>query len=492
MTPTHPAVSPAPPPTPPLDADAAQLARLGYRQDLLRSMGGFQNFALAFSIISILTGAVTLYGVGLRMGGPLVMTAGWWLVALLTLAVAASLAQLASCFPTAGALYHWATILGGPGWGFFTAWFNTIGQVAITAGINYGLAEFATDLLGRHGDRPFTLTLYAVLLFSHALLNHLGVRAVALLNTVSAWYHLLGVAVLVGTVAWLAPLQPVAFLAHAQSFERQPYAWGFALGLLQAAWTFTGYDASAHVTEETKDPARNAPRGMVLSVVVSAVAGWLLLAVVTLAIQDLPAVVKADNPFVAVLHTALGPRLGTAMVLLAMGAMWFCGLGSLTSNSRMLFAFARDGGVPASKLLARVSPRWQSPHCAVWTCAVASLLLGLWADAYSAVVALSTIALYASYGLPVALGLVARRSGRWTTRGPWDLGRWSTPVNAVALAWIAVSMVLFVLPPNELAGKTFLGSTLLLSVWWFGWQRKRFRPPIADLEPGTRARSGEA
>lgn len=465
-----------------MDRDAEQLQRLGYTQELLRSMSGFQTFALSFSIISILTGAVTLYGTGLRFGGPLVMTAGWWLVALLTLTVAASLGQLASSFPTAGALYHWATILGGPGWGFFTAWFNTIGQVAITAGIDYGLAEFCADLLGWHGNRPHTLGIYAAVLLSHALLNHLGVRAVALLNALSAWYHLLGVAVLIGVVVWRAPLQPPTFLLRAQTFESSSYAWGFALGLLQAAWTFTGYDASAHVTEETHDPTRNAPRAMVMSVLVSAVAGWLLLAVVTLAIQDLPAVVKADNPFVAVLGSALGPRLGTAMVLVAMGAMWFCGLASVTSNSRMLFAFARDGGVPGSRFLARVSPRWQSPHVAVWTCACAALLLAVWADAYSAVVALSTIALYASYALPIALGLRARRSGRWHTRGPWDLGPWSLPVNVVALAWVAVSMALFVLPPNQLAGWTFLGCTGLLTAWWLGWQKARFRPPIADLE----------
>src|SRR5215218_10368060 len=104
------------------DADAAQLGRLGYAQQLLREMGGFSNFALSFSIISVLTGAVTLYGHGLRFGGPLVMGVGWPLVTLMTLPVAASLAQLASSYPTAGALYHWAAILGSPGWGFLTAW----------------------------------------------------------------------------------------------------------------------------------------------------------------------------------------------------------------------------------------------------------------------------------------------------------------------------------------------------------------------------------
>jgi amino acid transporter len=159
--------------------------------------------------------------------------------------------------------------------------------------------------------------------------------------------------------------------------------------------------------------------------------------------------------------------------------MWFCGLSSLTSNSRMLFAFARDGGLPGSHYFARVSPRFMSPHWAVWVCAAAALAIGLWTQVYSAMVALSTLALYASYALPIALGLWARSSGRWRNRGPWDLGRWSSSVNAIALGWVAVITVLFVLPPNELAGYTFVGCFLVLSIYWFGYMRGRFRgPPV--------------
>src|SRR5712672_1615031 len=175
-----------------MDRDTEQLRRLGYAQQLLRDMGGFANFAISFSIISILTGAVTLYGHGLKYGGPLEMTLGWPLVSLLTLPVAASLAQLASSYPTAGALYHWAAILGGRGAGFFTAWLNCIGQFAITAGIDYGLAQFVVALLGWTG-RPRTLALCAVILATHAALNHLGVRLVARLNDLSAWVHIAGV-----------------------------------------------------------------------------------------------------------------------------------------------------------------------------------------------------------------------------------------------------------------------------------------------------------
>src|SRR3954467_5600261 len=178
-----------------LDRAAEALRRIGYAQQLLRDMGGFADFALSFSIISILTGAITLYGYGLKMGGPLEMALGWPLVSLLTLPVAASLAQLASSYRTAGALYHWASVLGGRGAGWLTAWLNTIGQFAITAGIDYGLAEFLAAMFGWSGRKP-ALLLCCAILVSHAALNHRGVRLVARLNDLSAWVHIGGVALL--------------------------------------------------------------------------------------------------------------------------------------------------------------------------------------------------------------------------------------------------------------------------------------------------------
>src|SRR5262249_42292139 len=365
----------------PLDRDAAQLRRFGYAQQLLRDMGGFANFAISFSIISILTGAVTLYRHGLRYGGPLEMTLGWPLVSLLTLPVAASLAQLASSYPTAGALYHWAALLGGRGAGFFTAWLNCIGQFAITAGIDYGLSQFVVALLGIPEER--TLVVYAGVLLSHAVLNHLGERLVARLKDLSAWVHIAGGAVLVVVLAFFAPRQPAQFLLTRFTDAPRPYWLGFLLGLLQAGWTFTGFDASAHVSEETHDPTRHAPWGIFLSVAVSAVFGWVLLLAVTLAIGDLGTAVAADNPFIHILRSALGGRAGGALVWVAVVAMWFCGLSSVTSNSRMLFAFARDGGLPFSRQLARVSERYRSPHVAIWVATAAALAVALWTEAYS-------------------------------------------------------------------------------------------------------------
>lgn len=452
-----------------------ELEALGYKQELLRDMGAFQNFALSFSIISILTGAVTLYGAGLTAGGPRVMLLGWPLVALFTVAVGASLGELASAFPTAGALYHWSSLLGGPGAGWTTAWLNVLGQFAITAAIDFGLAEFLAPLLGLEGSRASVLMLYAVVLLSHAVLNHVGVKVVAALNTVSAWYHVLGVLVLVGAVMLFAKKQPLTFLLSDAPALKDAVMPGFLAGLLQAGWTFTGYDASAHASEETKDAARAAPRGILMAIIASAIAGYLMLIVITLAIGDLPATLASKNPFIFVLEGSLG-GLGTALVWIAVGAMWFCGLASITSNSRMLYAFARDGGLPFSKYLARVSPRWQTPHVGIWVSVCVAFALALFADTLAVMAALSTVALYASYGLPVLLALRARKWG-WPRVGPWTLGRWGPAINVVAVLWVLFMVVVMSLPPNQLAGQTFLGTCAVLVIAWFGGVRKRFKGP---------------
>jgi amino acid transporter len=456
-------------------SESSDLKALGYTQELKRDVSAFQNFALSFSIISVLTGAVTLYTHGLVWGGPLVMTVGWPLVVAGTLCIALSLAELASAFPTAGALYHWASILGGTGAGWATAWLNTLGQFAITAGIDYGLAEFLAPLLGWPADHSHVLPVFGVLLLSHAVLNHVGIKVVTFFNVVSAWYHVSGVIIVVGAVLVLAPKQPVSFLFQTVTPPSGAWMPGFVVALLQAGWTFTGYDASAHASEETHDAATNAPRGILMSVIASAVAGWALIIGLTLAIVSLPEAIAAPNAFHFILTNSLG-GVGTALVWVCVGAMWFCGLASVTSNSRMLWAFARDGGLPFSSVLSRVSPRWQTPHVAVWLSVACAFAVSVFAEVLSTMTAVSTVALYASYGVPIGAALWARQKG-WPRVGPWTLGRAGPVLNIVAIVWISLMVVAMSLPPMGLAGVTMLGVSLVLLVAWFGGVRRRFNGP---------------
>ncbi|MGB2713606.1 MAG: amino acid permease [Vicinamibacterales bacterium] len=464
--------------------DARELRALGYAQELFRSIGGFSNFALSFSIISILTGAVTLYQYGLMMGGPAQMAVGWPLVAVFTMAVALSLAELASAVPTAGAMYHWASRLGGKTWGWFTAWFNIAGQLAAIAGIDYGAALFVTPLLGL--APASILPVYACILLSHALINHFGIRLVARLNDLSVTVHIVGVALIIGALVLFAPKQPVEFFFAriTSNTEGWPYWWAFVVGLLQAQWTFTGYDASASVSEETLDPRRAVPWGIVMAVAVSAVVGYLLLAALTLAITDLPLVLGATDAngnhipaVIAILNQALGSRAGTLATALAAMAMWFCGLSAVTWASRTIYAFARDGGLPASGIWKQVSSRHGTPAPAVWLSVAVAFLATMSSGTYAVVTSISVIGLYVSYIIPVYLAWRRRGTAAAAERGPWHLGRFGASINVVAIVWVIFITIILSIPDNMRAGKTIAGLTILLGAWWLAAERHRFQGP---------------
>jgi amino acid transporter len=449
-------------------------------------MGGFSNFALSFSIISILTGAVTLYQHGLVMGGPAEMAFGWPIVAIFTMTVALSMAELASAVPTSGAMYHWACRLGGNGWGWFTAWFNIAGQLAAIAGIDYGAALFVTPLTGLPMTAKSILMVYAGILLSHGVINHFGIRLVARLNDLSVTVHVAGVIAIVGALMLFAPKQPIAFffVRMTSNTEGWPYWWAFVIGLLQAQWTFTGFDASATVSEETVDPRRRVAWGIVMAVAVSAIVGYVLLMALTLAIRDIPSVLSArdasghDVPAViAILDQALGARAGGLVTALAAMAMWFCGLSAVTWSSRTIYAFARDAGMPGSRIWKGVSRRHATPAPAIWLCVTAAFAATISSGTYAVVTSVSVIGLYVSYIIPVYLAWRLRGTPAEPPRGPWHLGRFGWPLNLIAMLWVVFITAILSVPDGMRAGKTIAGLTILLSVWYVVSERHRFRGP---------------
>src|SRR5216110_2189878 len=479
--------------------DERDLARLGYAQQLFREMGGFSNFAISFSIISILTGAVLLFGYGLKLAGPVINSVGWPVVSLFTLCAAASMAELASAYPTAGGLYFWAFRLGGRTWAWITAWFNMVGQVTITAGINVAAATYlvgaATRIAGASPDAAvplfgsatswyFQLTVMVVLMVPQVLINVFGIRLTARLNDFSVWWHIAGCTVIVALLVFFgthhnnlaflfsrvttvtplvaasadlggrtAPALVIADLTVPSPlfalipgltalYGAAPLLLVFVLGLLQAQWTYTGYDASAHVAEETVMARLNTAWGVFLSVAVSAVVGYVLLLVLTWSIPGGYVVRTANDPY-PVLHIAYGNLargLGHVVAVIIGGAMWLCGLASITSMGRLWWAFARDDGMPGAGLLKRVSPRHGTPAAAMVAASLLAVLVTVYAAAYSAVTSISTITLYLAYVIPIYLNWRnrRRRRGEYTepANAPWSLGRWSAALNVVAILWV--------------------------------------------------------
>ncbi|HKF44901.1 MAG TPA: amino acid permease [Thermoanaerobaculia bacterium] len=524
-----------------LRQDEEDLKRLGYTQQLLREMGGFSNFAISFSIISVLTGAVLLYGYGLKLAGPIVNTVGWPVASVLTLAIAASMAELASAYPTAGGLYFWAFRLGGRGWAWTTAWLNMVGQVTITAGINVAAAIYfigaATRILGLPADLRlplfgsvtgwgFQLFVMVLLMIPQVVINIYGVRLTARLNDLSVYWHIAGGAVIVFLLAVLGKYHnDLAFLFRfvntvnpleassadfgggrmvpalvfgdmkvpsplfallpglSEVYRAAPFFLVFVLALLQAQWTYTGYDASAHMAEETRMARLNSAWGIFLSVAVSAVVGYVLLVVLTWTIPggDIAAVARDPYPVLAIADGNLSRTLANLVAVIIGGAMWLCGSSSVSSMARMWFAFARDGGMPGSRRLAVVSASRGVPVAAILTASSLAVAVSLYAAAFTVLTSASTITLYLAYGIPIFLNLRNRLRGRgeFATRetAPWNLGRKAVFVNIVAVAWILFITVVFALPPNELVLWTTLAFFLFLGAYWVLRARGRFRGP---------------
>ena len=529
--------------------DVRDLHSLGYAQELFRSMGGFSNFAISFSIISILTGAVILYDYGLAWAGTAASLIGWPLVTIFVLAIAASMAEVASAYPTAGGLYYWASRMRGKHWGWWTAWFNLIGQFAIVAGISYAAAQFLNvsivtpllDTMGvtysnvteiiKIGDVPILtggLVTMGVLLAICLFINIRGINLVAFLNQVSVWWHIAIVAAVVVLIFaagkpdqsgmtlfavepqdtfWGAWANVIPFLGIDMTYGAAityPLFFAFMFSLLQANWTYTGYDASAHVAEETVGARVSSAWGIFLSVAVSAVVGYIFLFVLTTHLPNLSTLFPttdeaAANPNISTyyfgqgyaVYETLRYNLDTVGHLLGAGiavAMSFCALSSVASAGRMLFAFSRDDGVPGSGWLKKVSHRYRTPANSLVAIVVVAFLFTVAAFYVGAlggpggggiaiviVTAISTIFLYAAYGIPIFLALT---SEQWRTERVWSLGRWSKPVAVIALLWILVLLVLFSFPTSGNISWPFMaGAVLLLLVYYFAWARRRFQGP---------------
>jgi len=497
------------------EKDRRVLHALGYAQELRRGMSGFSNFAISFTIISILSGTLTLYATGINYGGPVMEAYGWPIVSVFVIIVGLGMAEIASKYPTAGGLYYWASKMGGPVWGWFTGWFNLIGQIAITAGIDYGAAIFTDALLNLlwpgtfHSSPHEVIYVYACILGLHALMNIFSVRLVALLNDISVWWHVIGVVVIVAFLAF----KPDNHQSFSTVFSKTVNNSGFShswlwfvllLGLLQAQYTFTGYDASAHMSEETQDAGRSAARGVIMSIVVSAVFGYILALGVTFAIQSLAGTTGAGIFAVKQVYLdALGKTTAEVMLFITVGAQLYCGMSSITSASRMLYAFSRDRATPGHRLWRRLNAA-RVPYFAVIAIAILAFLcafpaffskdIGVGAGyvAYAAVTSIATIGLYIAYGIPILLRL---RAGDSWEPGEWTLGRWYRPIGMIAVLWIAFISVLFILPitPTGIPfknGFTWLsfnyapiavgGTLLLVGAWWLLSARKWFKGPVVQ------------
>jgi amino acid transporter len=511
-----------------LSADEQRLAELGYKQELKRGWSSFSNFAISFSIISVLAGCFTTYGQALKNGGPIAISIAWPLISVLILCVAFSMSELASAYPTAGGIYYWSSKLGGAGWGWFTGWFNLIGLVAVVASVDYVCATFLMNLLGLynvhfvfnftkaaafsnvHYSAHVNFALFALILIIHGLINVFSSHLVSIFNGISVWWHVIGVGVIVVILIFV----PSHHASLSYVFGHRDNVSGFShgmywfyvlpLGFLLTMYTITGYDASAHVSEETHDAGDAAPKGVWRSVFYSAVIGWIVLLAITFAIQKTkePEILKAGYPALTIFETALGSAAAKAVILISTIGQLFCGMACVTSASRMTFAFSRDGAVPGHKLWRRLGKNRTPTWAVLFVCLFAAIVtfpayfpnsLGT-PVAFLAVTSISVIGLYIAYTIPVFLRW---RQGDSFQTGSWTLGAKYKWVNPIAFCWVAICVVIFCLPfaPEGVFFKhgfnwsavnyaplVTIGVMGSVTIWYLVSAKRTFKGPIRTID----------
>ena len=492
-------MTPAPPPGS-IDDDVAVLHGTGYAQELSRRMRGFSNFAISFSIICILAGGVTSFQLGYSTLGGFSVAIGWIVGAVFAFVVACSMAQIASAYPTAGGLYHWSSILGGRGWGWATAWVNLLGLIFVIASVNVGVYLLFQQLVltnifhmdvSKWGLTEQAITV-ALIAFTQALFNHFGIRLTTKLTDFAGYLILVTAAALTATMLLSISHLDLGRLTTITNYTGDPgggvfprsenLTYVFLLALILPLYTITGFDASAHISEETIDARRTVPKSMITAVVVSALFGFVMVCSFVLAMAN-PAAAAKDgaNVFFNLLAglpvpTAVKDALYVAIVV----ANYLCALAAVTSTSRMVYAFARDGGLPASRLWRHVSPAYRTPTYAIWLVAFLSFAATLYSSAFAALAAGCAVFLYISYAMPVAAGIFAENRS-WTSFGPFKLGFLSKPFAVITTLGTIVLLWIGTRPPNDILDNYAIALLVLLVVGWFAIERRRFAgPPIGQ------------
>src|SRR5437588_9365921 len=452
-----------------VERDVQELAELGYRQELTRAWSSFTNFAISFTIISVLAGCFTNFSFAWGGGGPAAVAIGWPILCAFVLMVAFSMAELTSAYPTAGGPYWWAAKLGGAGWSWFTGWFNMVGLVGIVAGVGYGAAIFLNATLSLYGLKIGSIdfatgntsailhhqfVLFLIILFLYTVINIFADPLLALFNNISVGWHVVGVLLIIGVLVFVPDHHQAAGFVFGNKINNTGFHGGatsgiffwlyvLPIGFSLTMYTQTGYDASAHTAEETRGAAMAAAKGVWRSVFYSAILGWLILLAFLFAATDTKAVNDSGGFVGTIFTSAMHNHIWGAKLVLIIATVGqlFCGAAGLTSASRTWYAFSRDRGMPGWWIFRRLNQS-RVPLYAVIAVSVASLIITIpayWGNkvgipwAYFAITAICTVGLYIAYIIPVYLRL---RQGDRFEAGPWTLGRHYRWVNVGAIAFV--------------------------------------------------------
>ncbi|KAL3695803.1 hypothetical protein R1sor_009879 [Riccia sorocarpa] len=506
-----------------VDIDPAErrLNELGYKQELKREVSLFKCVGFAFSTVGLFS-PIILYGPSFAYTGPVGLVWGWFIVSFFTGFIGLALAEICSSFPTTGSLYFWTAHLAGPRYGplasWVCAWLEIVGIIAGAGGQAYSGAQVLQYIVllstgtnkdgGYFASRGVFYSIYFGLCLIWAILNTFALKVVAMIDVVSLYWQVVGGALIIILLPLIAPVTQSAEYVFTH-FEKStdltginstPYA--LVLSLLFSQYALLGYDAAAHLTEETKNAARNGPMAILASIGLICFVGSGVVLSLTFSIQDPAYLFDPSNEtgggFVAgqILYDAFHGRYGSgtgAVVLLCViwGTFFAGGLSSITSAARVVYALSRDGGIPGSRVWKKLHPVYKVPANAVWLSSVITALIGLPVlgtnVAFTAITSVCTIGWVGSYAIPIFFRMIM--SEKNFTPGPFHLGKASRAVCMVAFLWICYSTSVFLLPTlYPLTLESFNYAPVALGVvlafvmsWWILDARKWFSGPVKNI-----------
>ncbi|KAH8090415.1 amino acid/polyamine transporter I [Filobasidium floriforme] len=493
-----------------VEADS-RLKEMGYKQELKRSLGMLSVLGLAFAIMAPLLGLNTALNIALTNGGPVTIIWGWVLVSLVSLAIAASLAEICSVFPTSGGVYYWSAMLSTPKYSalasYVNGWLSLAGNYTVTASITFSGAQLILAAITLWDESYVPTAWQTVLTYWLCLIFSLSINVffnshLDKLNKVCLWWTGASVIIIIVTLLVKAPRRNSAAYAFGEfdaSASGYTPGWSFFVGLLQAAYTLTGYGKPlvslslrmvAALCEEVHAPERAVPKAMVLSVAAAFVTGVVYLVPLNFVltnISDLLAV-PSLQPMPLLFKLVVGSAGGAfGLLFLILGIWAFAAVGSLTAASRCTWSFSRDGGIPASGVWKKVDKRFGLPLNALILSAVVDALLGCIyfgsSAAFNAFTGVATICLGASYMFPVMCSVLRRRE--LVKNAPFSLGRFGYAINILTICWVSFSIVLFCMPtaipvtPSSMnyASVVFAGFTLIALLWYVFSARKHYTGP---------------
>ncbi|MFJ5262669.1 APC family permease [Streptomyces sp. NPDC088387] len=431
--------------------DDSELAEFGYKPELKRSLGNFHTFAAGISYISILTGTFQLFYFGYASGGP----AYWWswpMVFVGQFMVALCFAELAAKYPIAGSVYNWSKRVGNQhlgwlaGWMMLTASIVSIAAVALAYQLTLpqisAVFQFVGDGTGKYDVATNAVILAAVLILFTTLVNAFGVKLMARINTAGVFIELIATVVLIVLLAAHFTRGPGVVMDTQGTGDGQPagYLSAFLVASLASAYVMYGFDTASSLGEECLDPSRNAPRAILRAIIASFVLGGLILLFALMSVSSLNGGKLSTDGLQFVVLDVLGSTAGKAMLWCVLIAVTVCALAVHTAAIRLAFAMARDNNLPASSLLAKVSPRFHTPvlpAVIIGILALAILVVNIrQPQIFTVVTSIGIIMIYLAYLGVTAPMLVARLRGRWQpAEGRFSLGRWGLPVNILAVLW---------------------------------------------------------